>query len=122
MKNSERNKLVIDNFILHITHCSGGEDDFEEPITFTPKQLYQMAEDYIEEDHVDGKGNPEDNRDDILRAIMKRYGGFVNLGSALDEDTDTVIVNLQDDLNDEPTEEEIMEVIKSGIDPYYKQG
>jgi hypothetical protein len=58
MKNSERNLSVLQNFILHITHSSDNEDNT--PITFTPSELYQMANDYIEEDHVDGKENPED--------------------------------------------------------------
>lgn len=60
MKNSERNLSVIENFILHLTHSSEGDAHFEEEITFTPKQMYQAAIDYIEEDHVDGKGNPDD--------------------------------------------------------------
>jgi hypothetical protein len=59
-------------------------------------------------------------RDRILKAIMNRYSGFITLSNALDEDRDTVIVNLSDDLNDEPTEDEIQEVINTGLDPYYK--
>jgi len=54
---SKLNLGVIENFILHITHSSDKEDDDE--MTFTPALLYKMAEDYIEEDHVDGK--PADN-------------------------------------------------------------
>ena len=58
MKNSERNLSVIENFILHFTHSSDFSDETE--MTVTPKMMYQAAEDYIEEDHVDGKGNPDD--------------------------------------------------------------
>ena len=61
MKNSEKNLSVIQNFILHITHCDN-KLNFEEEIIFTPEQLYQMALDYIEEDHVDGKENPDDEK------------------------------------------------------------
>jgi len=62
MKKSDKNLAVIQNFILHVTHSSNDESDvrFKELMTFTPEQLYQMALDYIEEDHVDGEGNPED--------------------------------------------------------------
>lgn len=61
MKNSERNLAVIENFILHLTHCSGGEDNYYESQTYTPEELYRVAYDYIQEDHVDGKG-AEDER------------------------------------------------------------
>ena len=62
---ADKNLMVIQNFILHITHCSidsGGKDaNFKGKLTFTPKQLYQMADDYIEEDHVDGRDNEDNN-------------------------------------------------------------
>jgi hypothetical protein len=63
MKKSARNLAVIQNFILHLTHCSDDESelDFKEVMEFTPELLYQVALDYIEEDHVDGKDNPEDH-------------------------------------------------------------
>jgi hypothetical protein len=68
MKKSDRNLAVIQNFILHITHSSiphdrvDGEDEYATtPMTFTPDELYQMAEDYIQEDHVDGRDNEEDH-------------------------------------------------------------
>ena len=61
MKNSEKNLTVLENFILYITHCSDAkEDDFTKPMTWTPEDLYRLAEQYIEEDWVDGKQNPED--------------------------------------------------------------
>ena len=63
MKHSEKNLAVIQNFILHITHCDNfeAEIDFKEEMEFTPETLYQMANDYIDEDHADGKENPEDH-------------------------------------------------------------
>ena len=51
---SDLNLMLIQNFILHITHASEQDKD-KTPMTFTPSVLYQMALDYIEEDHVDGK-------------------------------------------------------------------
>ncbi len=62
MTKADLNLMVIENFILHITHASDKNDlNFKEPMTFTPKQLYKMAKDYIEEDHVDGRDNEENN-------------------------------------------------------------
>jgi hypothetical protein len=64
MTKAEVNLMVIQNFILHITHVSDVmEEDFKNPMTFTPEQLYKMADEYIEEDHVDGKDNEENNID-----------------------------------------------------------
>jgi hypothetical protein len=57
MTKAEQNLSVIQNFILYITHGTHEQDQ----ITFTPEQLYQLAIDYIDEDHVDGKGNKENN-------------------------------------------------------------
>ena len=58
MKNSERNRSVLENFILHITHCSDTESDinFKDKMTFTPEILYKAVDDYILNDHVDGEG------------------------------------------------------------------
>ena len=63
MKKSEINFDVISNFILHLTHCSNSQDNhWEEPIgEYTPKLLYEIAEEYIEEDHTDGEGNEENH-------------------------------------------------------------
>lgn len=60
MKNSEKNLYVLRNFILHVTHSNQGDEDADEILPLSANTLYQMAEDYIEEDHVDGKQNPED--------------------------------------------------------------
>ena len=63
MKKSARNLAVIQNFLLHLTHCDNydGELDWKTEMTFTPEVLYQVALDYIKEDHVDGEDNPEDH-------------------------------------------------------------
>ena len=68
MTKADLNLALIQNFILHITHSSppndrvNGEDEYAAvPMTFTPDELYQMAEDYIDEDHCDGRENPENN-------------------------------------------------------------
>ena len=45
---------------------------------------------------------------EILKAIMERYGSLSTLKMAMYEDTDTVLVNLADDMNDEISEEEIL--------------
>lgn len=50
----------------------------------------------------------EDNKTIMLRSIMERYGSLTTLKQALYEDTDTVLVNLCDDVNDTITEEEFL--------------
>lgn len=62
MKKSERNLGVIQNFILHLTHSGehGMDAHYKEEMTFTPETMYRVAKEYIAEDHVDGKDNPED--------------------------------------------------------------
>ncbi len=61
----------------------------------------------------------ESQRDAILRAVMKRYGGFVNMKQAIWDDYDTVVVNLmadvEEDTGEEPTEAEIDSVIKDAL-------
>jgi hypothetical protein len=52
-----------------------------------------------------------DNDSRILKAIMERYGSLSTLKVAMYEDTDTVLVNLADDLNDELYEDEILKYI-----------
>jgi len=78
MKKSDANLAVIQNFILEITHSGDHalDSNYLIPITFTPAQLYKMAIDYINEDHVDGKESPED---EILssKAIVIVDGGSV---------------------------------------------
>ena len=48
---------------------------------------------------------------EILKAIMERYGSLSTLKVAMYEDTDTVLLNLADDINDEISEEEILKYI-----------
>jgi hypothetical protein len=48
----------------------------------------------------------------ILKAIMERYGGLATLKQALYEDTDTVLVNLCDDVDDKITEDEFLLYIR----------
>lgn len=48
----------------------------------------------------------------MLKAIMERYGSLSTLKMAMYEDTDTVLVNLCDDTNDEITEDEFLLYIR----------
>ena len=48
----------------------------------------------------------------MLKAIMERYGGLSTLRQALYEDTDTVLVNLCDDVDDTITEDEFLLYIR----------
>lgn len=58
MTQADKNLMLIENFILYLTHCSDEIDaDFREPQTYTPEELYRVAYDYIEEDWVDCKKN-----------------------------------------------------------------
>jgi len=63
MTKADQNLMVIQNFILYATHSSSneGDENFRTQITLTPEELYQMAEDYIDEDHVDGRDFEENN-------------------------------------------------------------
>jgi hypothetical protein len=47
----------------------------------------------------------------VLKAIMERYGSLTTLYSVMRECTDTVLVNLTSDVNDEFDEEEILAMI-----------
>lgn len=48
----------------------------------------------------------------MLKAIMERYGGLSTLKQAMYEDTDTVLVNLCDDVDDAITETEFLLYIR----------
>jgi hypothetical protein len=52
-------QYVIEKLTLYYNK----EEDFKKPMVFTPEQLYKMAVEYIEEDHVDGRENEENNID-----------------------------------------------------------
>lgn len=61
----EKNKALLNNFILYITHCSNPEEGIEDPnltslMHISPKILYQMVNNYIAEDHVDGYETDEE--------------------------------------------------------------
>jgi hypothetical protein len=48
----------------------------------------------------------------VLKAIMERYGSLSTLRVAMYEDTDTVLVNLCDDIDDKFSEDEILLYIR----------
>lgn len=52
-----------------------------------------------------------DKESRILKAIMERYSGLIMLRSAINEDEDNVLLNLSDDMNDEISEQEILNYI-----------
>ena len=63
MNKPERNRGVLENFVLHLTHCShpkDGEDpEFKTEMVFTPEILYRVVNEYIAGDHVDGYDGAE---------------------------------------------------------------
>ena len=61
MTRADENLMVIQNFILNVTGVSDGDLHGFVPFTITPEALYKLAVEYIEDDHADGKGNPENN-------------------------------------------------------------
>jgi len=48
----------------------------------------------------------------VLKAIMERYGDLSTLRVALYEDTDTVLMNLSVDIDDQFSEDEILLYIR----------
>jgi hypothetical protein len=52
-----------------------------------------------------------DNESRILKAIMERYGSLTVCKACLNEDEDTVLLNLATDLNDEISEQEILDYL-----------
>ena len=77
-KFSERNLSVIENFILHVTHCSENDNDADEEQSYSPNELYQMGRDYIKEDHVDGEGSPQAIREFALSCELIRESVDIN--------------------------------------------
>ena len=63
----ESNLAVIQNFILHLTHCDNNPEDgyYQDLMRFTPEEMYQSAIDYIKEDHVDGHGEDSERCIDL---------------------------------------------------------
>ena len=83
MTKPERNRDLLRNFILHLTHSShpnDGEDlQFKVPMTFTPELLYKVVDEYIEEDHVDGYGAEKiDVYDDVKNHLEEVQQFFKN--------------------------------------------
>tara|TARA_R110000796_G_C14429550_1_gene420955 strand:- start:94 stop:438 length:345 start_codon:yes stop_codon:yes gene_type:complete len=84
-RKTEKNLALLENFILHLTHCSDYPEEFGYTNLFSlsPKLIYQAARDYIKEDHVDGlhedsercidlwleaeEANRNDNEEEALR-------------------------------------------------------
>lgn len=82
-KHSQRNLDVIENFILHITHCSNESDEeFTTPQTYTPEELYKLAYEYILEDHVDGEDS-EEAYNEKVKARKKRFKKFNLIGDEI---------------------------------------
>jgi predicted NAD-dependent protein-ADP-ribosyltransferase YbiA (DUF1768 family) len=50
----------------------------------------------------------KDNKTIMLKAVMERYGSLTTLKQALYEDTDTVLVNLCDDVEYAVEEEDFL--------------
>ena len=48
----------------------------------------------------------------VLKAIMERYGSLASVFNGMQEDADTVLTNLADDVDYEYNEEEIAEMIR----------
>jgi hypothetical protein len=48
----------------------------------------------------------------VMKAIMSRYGGLTGMYDAMREDVDTVIVNLESDVNNEFDSNEILLMIE----------
>ena len=57
MKKSEKNRLVLENFVLFFTH-----ENKQEAKSKLAKQLYKAVKNYIKEDHVDGVDGDEDEQ------------------------------------------------------------
>ena len=52
-----QHKDILDNFILHLTHCSedGGEDNYDEQVSYTPRELYAIVNEFIEIENINGE-------------------------------------------------------------------
>lgn len=141
MNKAEQNLAVIQNFILHLTHSSQDDHDADEEIVLTPQIMYQSAEDYIAEDHVDGYGNPENDEErvpvgreiktneDLVRNLMN-FSPFGALAQAfIMQAIQNMCKNVK---NWEPTEEDyrgfvdpdawkgIAEDIEKRVNEFYK--
>ena len=118
MKKSTNNLDVIKNFILHVTHSS--DEDSNTLVNLTVAELYQMANDYIEEDHVDGKGNPEDHIVTYGAESSyqhedkdKEYDEHVVVVADFGEDVGTQTVATLDNAENVQTVQELLDFIKN---------
>jgi len=70
-RKSDANFLLLENFALFFTHSRKGDSDFKDKMEITPEIMYKAVDNYIEEDHVDGR----DSDDDII-VIYKAESSF----------------------------------------------
>lgn len=54
LNGTDNNLMVLESFILHLTHCSKGDWEANKTVIVTPNELYTRAKEYVENDHVDG--------------------------------------------------------------------
>jgi len=93
MTQADKNLALIENFILYLTHVSDARDiDFRKPQTYTPKELYRVAYDYIQEDHVDGKENPENLIE--IETVKESKGKWIGVEIDLFDTTQKVLIGL----------------------------
>lgn len=105
-QHSQRNLDVIENFILHITHCSNETDEeFMTPQTYTPEELYKLAYEYILEDHVDGEDS-EEAYEEKVQARNKMFKKFELIGEEIflsDDESEENPIDLYCDSEVNPT-------------------
>lgn len=58
MRKSDLNRNLLENFLLHVFHSDDKYNDTEE--TTSLMEMHQHINNYIDEDHVNGRENPED--------------------------------------------------------------
>ena len=86
MKKSEINLAVIENFILFLTGCSDEKDPtYTTPQPYTPEELYRVAYDYIQEDHVDGE--PADSDEPLDKSLAEDLTKYIKAKHNSDECT-----------------------------------
>ena len=98
MRRSDKNLDVINNFILDVTHQNEQDDDNTLHV-HRSQDLYKIAKDYIEHDHVDGKGNPYDEgmtREDVAEA--NEHIQFLS-----EDEMDEAIMGVAQGFGSEPT-------------------
>ena len=59
-RQSDKNKAVLDNFILHMTHKSREDKSSQVLKPWSSNIFYSIVDEYIQEDHVDGRENEDD--------------------------------------------------------------